>query len=391
MNSYFATVEQQLNPVLRDKPIGVIKAPGRTCIIAASVEAKKFGVKTGTTTWDSLKLCPQIVLVPSQMDHYFSMTKKLIKLAYDFSPDIEVFSIDEMFLDITDTQKLWTGGAFQMALEIKQRIHQDLGEWMRASIGISFTKLLAKTASEMQKPDGLTFLTTEDYILNTQNLPVLEVCGIGFSRAKWLQTRGLFTLGQARQYPNLPPEIADLVWLRSNDDLTTIEQLSPAKSVSRSYTTYRILNSKFEILNLIRNLCEEVALKLREMHMVARTFSVSMDGYHARRTINSPTDDAKIIYLLFANGQLPNEIRKAGVWASNLMFNTQCSMLNRRGDLFKAVDKINNKFGGFTIYPAQLLGGELIRPEITGYLGDKWYHFGGPERTRTSTSYETSS
>lgn len=113
MNSYFASVEQQLNPILRNKPIGVIKALGRTCIIAASIEAKKYGVKTAMSVWEAKKLCPQIIFVPSRFDNYAKITKKIISLTKDYSPDVEIFSIDEMFLDITDTQTLWPGGSFQ--------------------------------------------------------------------------------------------------------------------------------------------------------------------------------------------------------------------------------------------------------------------------------------
>ncbi|MEK7155162.1 MAG: DNA polymerase IV, partial [Patescibacteria group bacterium] len=122
MNSYFATAEQQMNPKLRGKPVGVIKALGRGCIIAASVEAKKYGVKTGTTVWEAKKLCPHIILVPSDMNKYFAMTKKLIKIADDYSPIVEVFSIDEFFLDVTDTQKLYGGGVWELAIELKMRV-----------------------------------------------------------------------------------------------------------------------------------------------------------------------------------------------------------------------------------------------------------------------------
>src|SRR4030042_5255014 len=96
MDSYFASVEQQFNPRLVGKPVGVIKAPGRTCVIAASREAKKFGVRTGTTVWEAKVLCPQITLVPAHFDHYFEVTKKFIKICENFSPYIEVFSIDEL-------------------------------------------------------------------------------------------------------------------------------------------------------------------------------------------------------------------------------------------------------------------------------------------------------
>ena len=248
MNSYFATVEQQANPYLRGRPVGIIKAEGRGCIIAASVEAKKFGVKTGCTVWEAKKLCPQIILVASDMDKYFSLTQRLVKIISDYSPIVEVFSIDEAFVDVTDTQSLFGGGAWEIAIEMKARIKQNLGEWMRASVGVSFSKLLAKLASEMHKPDGLTFLTQENYLLETGKIPVEEVCGIGFSRTKYLHERGAYTLAQARRL-DLPDEIAELVWLRVEEAMVRPEDLAPAKSVSRTYTTFAMLNAQSSRLN----------------------------------------------------------------------------------------------------------------------------------------------
>lgn len=384
MNSYFATVEQQANPSLRGKPVGIIKAEGRGCIIAASVEAKKFGVKTGCTVWEAKKLCPQIILVASDMDKYFALTTKLIKIACDYSPIVEVFSIDEAFVDVTDTQKLFGGGVLEMALEIKMRIKQDLGEWMRASVGISFTKLLAKLASEMHKPDGLTFLSAENYLEETQKVPVEDVCGIGKARTTMLQCMGVRTLGEAR-VRSLPKEIEDLVWLRVEEPIITVEDLQPAKSVSRTFTTFSILNTQCSILKLVRNLVEEAAAKLREMNMIGRTLCLSIDGFWVRKTINSPTDDPLVIFNLlwpyFTKSYEGQGIRRAGVWITNLMFNPpaggQCSLLKNREKLLKATDEVNRKFGLFTVYPASLLGGELIRSEVTGFLGDKYYRLTG--------------
>lgn len=219
MNSYFATAEQQANPHLRGKPIGIIKAEGRGCVIAASVEAKKFGVKTGCTVWDAKRLCPWIVLVPADMDKYFALTQRFVKILSDYSPIMEIFSIDEAFVDVSDTQKLFSGGGLEIALEIKQRMREGLGEWMKCSVGIAHTRLLAKLASEMKKPDGLTWLTPEDYLEKTKDVVVEEVCGIGAARAKYLHDRGVYTLGQARKL-ELPREIEDLVWLRLDEPLT---------------------------------------------------------------------------------------------------------------------------------------------------------------------------
>lgn len=389
MNSYFATAEQQANPYLRGKPVGITKAVGRGCVIAASVEAKKFGVKTGSTVWEARKLCPEIILVPSDMDKYFSLTQALVRLVSDYSPRVEVFSIDEMFLDLTDSQKLFGGGAWEIALEIKWRIKENLGEWMRASVGISFTKLLAKLASEMHKPDGLTFLTPQDYLELTETVAVEEVCGIGYARTKYLHSRGAYSLGQARFLPEMPPEIWDLVWLRIDEPTVTTEELEPAKSVSRTFTTFKTLNCRWEIRNLVRNLVEEACAKLREMEMAGRTFGLSLSSegsFWARKTIKTSTDDPLVIFDLlwreYENTPLLS-VRFAGVGISNLIFNRQFSIFNQRQKLLKAVDRVNKKHGLFTLYPAILLGGDpstgsgqdLIRPEVTGYLGDKWYRF----------------
>lgn len=386
MNSYFATAEQQANPYLRGKPVGIIKALGRGCVIAASVEAKKFGVKTGTTVWEAKQKCPQIILVPSDMDKYFSLTQKMISIISHYSPTIEIFSIDEAFLDVTDTQKIFAGGAWEIALEIKNLIKTEMGEWMKCSIGISYTKLLAKLASEMQKPDGLTFLNPKNYLQKTENIAVEEVCGIGMARTRYLHARGIFKLGQARKL-DLPPEIADLVWLRNEEPLTTIADLDPAKSVGRTFTTFSVLSTQKQVLSLIRNLVEEAAAKLREMGMGGRTFVLyltlnpspnSGEGHYVK-TLKSPTNDPQVIFEILALEYFKNPvvgIRKAGVGISNLVFSIQYSVFDKREKMLRAVDEINEKYGLFTAYPASLLGGELIRPEVTGFLGDKWYRFG---------------
>src|SRR3990167_1233589 len=107
LNSFFATAEQQTNPKLQGRPVGVVKARGRTCIIAASYEAKKYGVTTGSRVNDAQKLCPQIVLVPADFAKYEAMSLRFIKICANYSPLCEVFSLDECFIDVTETEKLF--------------------------------------------------------------------------------------------------------------------------------------------------------------------------------------------------------------------------------------------------------------------------------------------
>lgn len=168
-NSYFATVEQQANPRLRGKPIGVTGGDrmSRTVIGAASVEAKKFGVKTGMSIPEALKFCPQIILVKGDSDKYLACTKRFLNILKDYSPFLEVFSIDECFLEmpvchsgilpknIPFTEVQGDKGDLQgdsfrkfigVAEEIKQRIREEVGEWISCSVGISYNKLMAKLA-----------------------------------------------------------------------------------------------------------------------------------------------------------------------------------------------------------------------------------------------------
>ncbi|MCG2691424.1 hypothetical protein L6272_01210 [Microgenomates group bacterium] len=133
LNSFFASVAQQNHPFLRGKPVGIIKAIGRTCVIANSDEAKKFGVKTGMSLSEVKTLCPQIILVPADFSQYAEITKKFIKLMDNYSDQVEVFSLDEVFLDVTYTAHLF-GGPLLLAYDLQARLKQKLGVWMNCSV-----------------------------------------------------------------------------------------------------------------------------------------------------------------------------------------------------------------------------------------------------------------
>ena len=137
MNSYFATVEQQANPFLRGKPIAVTGSPyTRTVVGASSIEAKKFGVKTGMSFPEAIKLCPQIIRVVADPDKYSETTKRFIHILERYTPMVEVFSIDEAFLDLTDTAERF-GGPVEVAKKLKADIRRECGEWVSCSVGIS--------------------------------------------------------------------------------------------------------------------------------------------------------------------------------------------------------------------------------------------------------------
>lgn len=161
-NSFFASVEQQLNPRLRGKPVAVLPLmTDSTSAIAASYEAKAYGIKTGTPVWEAKKLCPQIQLVMANHENYVRAHKKIIAVIEEHCLPVDaVCSIDEVACKLKGKEQL-PEQACKLARFIKATIAQHVGEYVRCSIGIAPNRFLAKTAGDMQKPDGLTVLLPE--------------------------------------------------------------------------------------------------------------------------------------------------------------------------------------------------------------------------------------
>ncbi|MDE2589026.1 MAG: DNA polymerase IV, partial [Patescibacteria group bacterium] len=160
-DSFFASVEQQDFPQLRGKPVGVTATNGRTAIIAASREAKKLGIPNVTRTYDAFQICPWLTVVPAHFYRYLEVSKMFLKICNYFSPTIEMFSIDEVFMDVTLTARLF-GGVKPLVNIFKQRILQEIGQFITVSVGVSHNKLLAKLASGLNKPNGYCEITHEN-------------------------------------------------------------------------------------------------------------------------------------------------------------------------------------------------------------------------------------
>ncbi len=287
MDSFFASVEQQSNPKLVGKPVGVIKGPGRTCIIAASREAKKLGIKTGTTTYDAKKIYSQIALVPADFDKYFSVTKRFIEICSRYSPDLEVFSIDELFLDITKTEQFF-GGSLGIAEKIKNDLKKEVGEYVTCSVGISYNRILAKLASEVKKPNGFFEINLENRDEVLFKAKLTDVCGLGFRLEKKLFDMGITNFKTLREIPIdyleaslgpfWPKELKRLSYGEDDSLLTRVGEIPKMKSVSRTFTLYENTTNLVIIKSTLRNLCEEASWKAREMGMMGRVAGVAIRG-----------------------------------------------------------------------------------------------------------------
>jgi DNA polymerase IV len=193
-NAYFASVEQQLNPSLRGRPVGVVPMKAETtCCIAASYEAKAFGVKTGTRVSDARLMCPGIVFVVAVHAKYVTMHHRAVAIVDSLIPVDEVLSIDEMCCTLTPRWQT-PAAARQLALSIKHALIKDLGECMKTSIGIGSNRFLAKTASNLKKPDGLVLLRAGDMPAAVAHWQIEDLNGIGRNMGIRLRHYGIDTI-----------------------------------------------------------------------------------------------------------------------------------------------------------------------------------------------------
>src|SRR3954452_14554377 len=159
LNSAFCTIEQQANPSLRGKPVVVAAYDTPNgCVVAPSIEAKRYGIKTGMTVRDARLLYPPVIVLKPDPAEYRYVHQKFCKIFRDYSPDVSPKSIDEAVIDLTDTLCLFRGTVADIGREIKRRFRSEIGEWMVCSIGVGPNRFLAKLAASLHKPDGLDII-----------------------------------------------------------------------------------------------------------------------------------------------------------------------------------------------------------------------------------------
>ena len=397
-DSFFASVEQQYDPKLRNRPIGVTAKNGRTCIIASSREAKRLGIKTGSRTYDALKICPQITFVPADFIKYWEVSKNFLNICKDYSPYVEVFSIDEVFMDVTRTTHLF-GGADGIICRIKERIRKEIGEYITVSFGVSHNKLLAKLASGINKPNGVFEINSDNLLEIYKKVKLTDVCGIGERIKTRLNQIGVFTLLDLRKasYLVLLAEFgkAEAEFLQNisfgidESPLIPYTDLPSVKSIGRNYCLPQNEYDKRKILQNVYELWEEVCIKLRRLNKKARTLGFSLAGninIHKRKTYNFYFDTQKEIDSLFK--ELMQEdieifnlkssyIRQIGAWASSLEDKDKVPLslfdeMPGKKSLIKTIDKINDRFGDHTIRSGFLLYSEKLTTVPNGYMADKF-------------------
>lgn len=393
-DSFFASVEQQRNPLLCGKPVGVTAANGRTCIIASSREAKKLGINTGERTYVARKICPSITFVKSDFINYWEISKKFLKICSDYSPFVELFSLDEVFMDITSTIHLF-GSEEKIIQNIKGRIRDDIGEYITVSVGISHNKLLAKLASGLNKPNGIGRIGKGDIDRIYSAIKPTTLCGIGERMGIRLSRIGISNLLQIRNYnnqklilefgPSYAGVLKDMSWGRDERPVVPYYIPEETKSVGRNYCLPQNEYDKRIVLQNLYELCEEVGLKLRRLNKKARTVGVSLRGncdVHGRKTYGEYFDKGSEIFQRIApiiekhKCSEREYTRQISIGVSGLkdvsVFQSSLFDSPEKDRVQLVIDKINDKFGDHTIRNGFLLYADKLTTMPNGWMADRF-------------------
>ncbi len=317
MNSYFASVEQQANPFLRGKPIGITgKSQERSIVATASIEAKRLGVKTAMSTWEAKKVCPSIILWPGDPEKYSDIMHRFNAIYESFTPNVEPFSVDESFLDITEEAEDYLG-AICMAQMIRSRLRDELGECITASIGIAPNKLMAKLASGHKKPNGLTVARPQDVLSLLDECDLEDLCGIGPRIHERLRALGVEMFQQLREFPleNLQHEFHSYgTWLyeaaHGRDSSVIVSPTrggvrgagdKDTKSYGHSYTLPQNTDDPRILKRYLFGLADKVAWRMRRDGVAARRVTAfvrfgNFSDHGEQRTFSEPVADGMRLF-----------------------------------------------------------------------------------------------
>lgn len=378
MDAFFASVEQVLHPEYAGKPLIVGGPQARGVVSAASYEARKFGVHSAMPIWKARQLCPHGIYVPVNGAACAKASRQALEIYQQYTPRLDPISIDEACLDMTGSLKLF-GPPDQIAREIQRRIKEELG--LSLSIGIAPNRLIAKMASDWDKPAGLTIVAPEDLPQILRPLEVRKLAGIGPVTAERLQHLGISTIGQLQGIPlrllekefgQMGRHLHHASHGRDDTPVPIYDGKREYNQMSEETTLARDTRDVDLLALVLLRLCDDLARRLRREGYQARTITLKIkleDFENTTRslTLPSPTDTEHAVYeaaekLLRGYKFGARRVRLIGVAASNLTQEHGAAQLslfdehsNRYRQLSRARDNIIGRFGKQAIERASLL------------------------------------
>lgn len=395
LNSAFATTEQQARPSLRGKPVGVTNRRSKyCCVIAASYEAKARGVKVGMRLDEARALIPEFIMLETDPPKYHYVYQKLAAIMKDYSPDVQMKSIDEGIIDFHGTREIINQRSLEeIGHEIKQRVKDEIGSWMRINVGIGPNRFLAKTAAGLHKPDGLDRIDHGNLRETYAKLELTDLTGIASHYEARLNAAGIHT---PLEFLDAPADILRRLVFRSVvgedwyqrlrgyevDNITT-----KLGNVGRQYVLDTRSADDGVILPRFQYLCETTGKKLRYNNVDARgvlvwaTFQTG-DSWYQRKMFKTTFYTDRDIYqrALHLFNQRPKHMVITSMGITCYMLTpsnrSQASLfesVNREEWLTTAVDEINERYGTFVISAANSLEGKKTVKQKIPFGGTKYF------------------
>jgi DNA polymerase IV len=361
MDAFYASVEQHDDPSLAGKPVVVGWEGGRGVVAAASYEVRTFGVRSAMPMRTALRLCPQAICVRPRMQRYSEVSRLVFGVFHEITPLVQGLSLDEAFLDVTASQE-HLGAAHEIAQRIKARIRERTG--LTASVGVASNKLVAKIASDLAKPDGLTVVATERVREVLDPLSVRRLPGLGRKAGARVEAAGIHTLGELRSAPDavLWPLFGRYSgWIRDRasgvDERPVLPEVEE-KSLSAEDTFEDDIAEVRTLRRHLARLADVAAARLRARELVAGCIGVKIRRgdfatFTRQRAVAPPTCEARAVTgvadELLSRWLAANpgaKLRLLGVVLTELTPAAQLGLFEKNGRLDAALDEARERFGG---------------------------------------------
>jgi len=392
MNACFATMEQQANPFLRGRPVGVAAyASPYGCVISPSYEAKAYGVKTGMRVFEAQKLCPDIFIIQSEPTLYRDAHIRFKRIFNTYTDKVTPKSIDEAVIDFNGSQAIKHKSMEQIGYEIKKQVSQDLGEWVKVNVGISTNRFLAKTAAGLHKPDGMDTITNRNVLDVYKNMELLEITGINVRNKLRLNLAGIGTPLQFFDSPvwKLKGEVFQSIvgyyWYLKLRGWEIEDYESKRQSIGHNYSLQDRTKNPFMLSKLMMKLCEKVGRRLRRNNFMAEGIHVWVlyedhdfwhHGQHTYTRLYRTDQIFEYAQAVFAMRPHYNKaIAKLGVTVYDLLPHEpeQLSLFDGehgdKNELARALDAINDRYGDMVV-------GSALLANMEGFILDR-IAFGG--------------
>ena len=391
MDAFFASVEQLDHPEYRGRPIGITNGMTGTCLITCSYEARAFGIHIGTRLKKAKVLCPQIIQVPSRPERYAQVSTNIMAALQDITPDVEVFSVDEAFLDLTHCQHYWNKPPEVMGRMIKALVREVSG--LACTVGISGDKTTAKYAAKQKKPDGMAIIPPWESRNRLKDVPVIQLCGVNQGIAGFLAKRGAITCGEVAKLPIsvLGKRFGNpgrRIWqmCRGEDSAPVETKVAPPKSLGHGKVMPPDTTDQDVICMYLIHMAEKLGARLRQHSLTAQRYFIGLrirDGWLGGNQFKTtfPTNDSRPVIEL-CNRMVHD------CWHGEGVYQVQVSALdprpvkgqrelfgeeeNRFDRLNQVMDEINHRYGEFTLTRATL----MHRSEMPNVIAPAWKPYG---------------